>query len=197
MYGAACILTPNYSPSNFFTQTMNDDELLHQSERFRVVRRRRRMSDGREFSRQVILHPGAVAVVAVVDDEHVCLIRNYRVAVERELIEVPAGTLEMGEPPATTARRELEEETGYIAGRLEPLVELLMSPGILNERIHVFVAYDLRPGPAQREEPEEIQNYIVRLEDALAMIERGEIQDAKTIAALLLYDRRRATNQRS
>ena len=103
----------------------------------------------------------------------------------------------MGEPPATTARRELEEETGYIAGRLEPLVELLMSPGILNERIHVFVAYDLRPGPAQREETEEIQNYIVRLEDALAMIERGEIQDAKTIAALLLYDRRRATNQRS
>lgn len=176
---------------------MNDDELLHQSERFRVVRRHRQMSDGREFSRQVILHPGAVAVVAVVDDEHVCLIRNYRVAVERELIEVPAGTLEMGEPPATTARRELEEETGYIAGRLEPLVELLMSPGILNERIHVFVAYDLRPGPAQREETEEIQNYIVRLEDALAMIERGEIQDAKTIAALLLYDRRRATNQRS
>ena len=62
---------------------MNDDELLHQSERFRVVRRHRQMSDGREFSRQVILHPGAVAVVAVVDDEHVCPIRNYRVAVDR------------------------------------------------------------------------------------------------------------------
>ncbi|MBA4016709.1 MAG: NUDIX hydrolase [Pirellula sp.] len=176
---------------------MNDDELLHLADRFRVVRRRRQTDDGREFSRQVILHPGAVAIVAVVDAEHVCLIRNYRVAVERELIEVPAGTLEVGEPPAATARRELEEETGYIAGRLEPLTELLMSPGILNERIYVFVAGDLQPGPAQREANEEIQNYIVRLDDAMAMIERGEIEDAKTIAALLLYDRRRASIRRT
>ncbi|MGC3969376.1 MAG: NUDIX hydrolase [Pirellulales bacterium] len=170
---------------------MNDDELLLSADRFRVVRRRRQTPDGRQFSRQVILHPGAVAIIPVVDDERICLIRNYRVAVERELIEIPAGTLEVGEPPEDTARRELEEETGYIAGRWEPLTALLMSPGILNEKIHVFVARDLRPGPAHREAVEEIENLIVRLDDALSMIYRGEIEDAKTIAALLLYARRR------
>ena len=77
-YCAACILTPNYSASNFFAQTMNDDELLHQSERFRVVSRHRKMGDGREFSRQVILHPGAVAIVPVVDAEHVETILRSR-----------------------------------------------------------------------------------------------------------------------
>jgi ADP-ribose pyrophosphatase len=169
---------------------MNDDELQLSADRFRVVRRRRQTPDGRQFSRQVILHPGAVAIVPVIDAERICLIRNYRVAVERTLIEIPAGTLEVGEPPEATARRELEEETGYMAGRWEKLTTLCMSPGILNEQIHVFVARDLQPGPARREASEEIENQIVRLDDALAMIERGEIEDAKTIAAVLLYARR-------
>ncbi|MBL9081049.1 MAG: NUDIX hydrolase [Planctomycetales bacterium] len=77
-----------------------------------------------------------------------------------------------------------------MAGRWEKLTTLCMSPGILNEQIHVFVARDLQPGPARRETSEEIENQIVRLDDALAMIDRGEIEDAKTIAALLLYARR-------
>lgn len=170
---------------------MSDDELLLESARFRVVRRSRRSADGREYTKDAILHPGAVAVVPILDSGQVCLIRNYRLAVERALIEVPAGTLEVGEPPEATARRELAEETGYVAGELRHLTTFYMSPGILNERMHVFVATGLRPGPAKRELGEEIDNLLVAWEEALTMIRDGRIEDGKTIAALLFYDKLR------
>ena len=117
--------------------------------------------------------------------------RNYRVAVNQTLIELPAGTLDRGELPAATAARELAEETGYTAERLQPLAELLMSPGILNERMHVFIATGLSSGVASPEPGEEIETLVVPWEEALAMIDDGRIQDAKTVAVLLLYDRHR------
>jgi ADP-ribose pyrophosphatase len=123
------------------------------------------------------------------DDGRVCLIRNHRATVERTLIEVPAGTLEPNEDPDACAIRELEEETGYRAGKLEKLTTFYMSPGILNERMHVYLATGLEEGPSRREAGEEIENYLVTWEEALAMVERGEIEDGKTIAALLYADR--------
>ena len=167
---------------------MSDERLL-QSRTFQVVRRTYSIGE-RVLSRDVILHPGAVAVVPVLNDGRLCLIRNRRVAVERTLLEIPAGTLEPGEPPRKTAERELLEETGYRAGRIEPLVEFFMSPGILNERMYVFVATDLTAEAPQREAGEEIENVVVPWQELEAMLERGEIEDGKTIAALWTYQRR-------
>ena len=171
--------------------TDSDDEILLETSRFRVVRRRRRTAGGKVVTRETVQHPGAAAILPLFDDGRVCLVRNYRIAVKQTLIELPAGTLDPGESPATTAARELAEETGYTAARLEPLAELLMSPGILNERMHVFLATGLTSGNASPEPGEEIETLIVPWEEALAMIDDGRIQDAKTVAALLLYDRRR------
>jgi ADP-ribose pyrophosphatase len=170
---------------------VDEPEVLLETRRFRVVRRSHRLPDGRVASREVIEHPGAVAIIPLVDDDHVCLIRNYRLAVQKWLLEIPAGTLEPGEPPAVTAMRELAEETGYTAQSLTPLCQMVFSPGILHERMHIFVATGLTPGETRLEFGEQIDKEIMPLNEALAMIECGEVEDAKTVAALLLYDRRR------
>lgn len=167
------------------------DEQLLECRRFRVVRRRLTSPAGEEIEREVVVHPGAVAIIPMVDAEHVCLIRNFRIALAKTLIEVPAGTLEPNEPPIETARRELIEETGYTAGRMEPVTKFYMSPGIQNELMHCFVATELTLGDAHREAGEEIQNLVVAWDEAMAMVERGEIEDSKSIAALLVYDRLR------
>jgi ADP-ribose pyrophosphatase len=169
----------------------SNPQLLLESKRFRVVRHRRVLADGREFVRDTIEHPGSVVILPLLDDGRVCLLRNYRQAVGATLIELPAGTLDRDEAPAATAARELTEETGYSAARLEPLTELLMSPGILHERTYVFVATGLTPGPPQLEAGEEIETLLVAWDEALAMIDDGRIQDSKTVAALLFYDRLR------
>lgn len=169
----------------------NTSETLLHTSRFRVVRVEQPTSDGGTRAREVIQHPGAVVVLPLVDADHVCLIRNYRVSVEETLIELPAGTLEAGEDPATCAARELSEETGFRAGRISSLSEFYVSPGILNERMYLFVATELTAGAAAREPGEEIENWIVSWPEALELVHSGEIQDAKTIIGILLYDRMR------
>ena len=168
---------------------MDDSEILLETRRFRVLRRTQTLPDGRRHAREVIEHPGAVGIVPMVDRDHVCLIRNFRLAVGRWLIEIPAGTLEPGEPPLATASRELIEETGFRAGQVVPLCELLFSPGILHERMHLFLATDLTAGETRLEVGEQIERLIVPWEEALDMIQRGAIEDAKTVAALLFCDR--------
>jgi ADP-ribose pyrophosphatase len=163
------------------------NRVLLTASRFRVESVERTAPDGSVRLREVVRHPGAVTILPIVDDEHVCLIRNYRVAVARTLIELPAGTLEPGEDPATTAERELIEETGYRAGRIEKLHEFLLSPGILDERMHLYVATDLTAGDAHREPGEEIENLVVPWTTALEWVRNGQIEDAKTIVGLLLY----------
>jgi ADP-ribose pyrophosphatase len=106
------------------------------------------------------------------------------------LIEVPAGTRELDETPIETARRELSEETGYTAARFDELASFYPSPGISNERMWVFVARELTAGSPAREANEEIDNLVVSWDEALAMIDRGEIRDAKTIVAILQWQRR-------
>ena len=167
------------------------EETLLQASRFRVVEISRTLADGTVWQREVIRHPGAVTILPMVDNDHVCLIKNLRPAVDKTLIELPAGTLEPDEPHQTTAARELIEETGYRAGHLEDLHEFYLSPGILDECMHLYVAKDLSPGDPDRESGEEIENLVVSWNEAMELIDSREIRDAKTIVGLMFYDRLR------
>ena len=135
------------------------------------------------------VHPGAVVVLPILPDGRVMLIRNKRYTIDQYLVELPAGTLEKGEDPINCAGRELVEETGYLAGRLKPIGAFYSSPGILTERLYAFAAYDLQKQSQALEEGEEIEPMPARLDDAIDMIRTGQIQDAKTIAALLMFER--------
>lgn len=147
---------------------------------------------GKRARREVVVHPGAVVVLAIRDDRQILLIRNRRYAVDQTLLELPAGTLEKGEDPMNCAGRELLEETGYLAGRLVPLGSFFTSPGILSEKMYAFVAYDLEPHQAALDEGEEIELAPTSLDDAIELVRTGDIRDGKTIATLLMYDRFRA-----
>ena len=144
---------------------------------------------GKRIRREVVVHPGAVVVLPFLPDGRVLLIRNYRYAIGHSLIELPAGTMERNEDPINCAGRELLEETGYVAGRLKPLAHFYASPGILTERMYAYAAYDLERGAAAPEEGEDIQLMPVAWDEAIDMVRIGEIQDGKTIATLLAYDR--------
>ena len=168
-----------------------EGELLLTARRFRVVRLEEPCTDGSLRQRDVVVHPGSVVVVPLVSPGEVCLIEVVRLAVGRTLVELPAGTLDRDEPLADAAARELAEETGYRAGRMEPAGSFWMSPGILRERMHLFVAHDLVAGPQALEPGERIRPRVVAWDEAVAMCLDGRIEDAKTIAGILLTDARR------
>jgi ADP-ribose pyrophosphatase len=164
-----------------------ESQTLLNAKRFRVERVTQRFDDGSTVVRDVVRHPGAVVIVPVLDDGRLCLIRNYRVAVDREMLELPAGTLEPNEPPIETARRELIEETGFQAAEMSPLCEFFMSPGILDERMYAFVATGLAEGPPAREAGEQIENLLVTMAELDALLNAGKIQDSKSLSALFVY----------
>ena len=166
---------------------MSNSDILFQGRLFRVERAVQTMPDGSRHLREVVRHQGAVVILPLLDDGRVCFVWNYRVAVEETLFELPAGTLEVGEDPAETAVRELAEETGYRAGRIEPLLSFWMSPGILDERMYLFLAQDLQPGPMALEAGEAIEPMLCTFEEALEMARRGDIHDSKTLVGLLYY----------
>jgi ADP-ribose diphosphatase len=143
----------------------------------------------RETRFEVVVHPGAVVVLPVMDDGRVLMIRNHRYSVHQVLIELPAGTLEKGEDPMNCAGRELLEETGYLAGKLQRIGAFYSSPGILSEKLYAFAAYHLEKKSSALEEDEEIEIMPVLFDVALKMIDTAEIMDAKTIATLLMYER--------
>jgi ADP-ribose pyrophosphatase len=146
-------------------------------------------ADGTTVRRDIILHPGAVAILPVLDAERICLLRNQRPNVGETLLEIPAGTLEPGEPPDAAAVRELAEETGYQAGRWRKLGELYPSPGVLNELLHLYVATELTPGTMRPEADENLEPHLVPWADALRWATDGTIRDAKTLVALLWWAR--------
>ncbi len=170
-----------------------DSRVLLETRRFRVVEHTLADNPSNRQTRAVVEHPGAAVILPLLGDSRsasesscrVVLIRNHRVAVGKTMIELPAGTIEPAEPPLETAKRELAEETGYSAQKWTSLPGFFMSPGILNERMHCFVAEDLTAGSPARETGEEIENLVVPVDDAFGMIECGEIEDAKTIAVLM------------
>jgi ADP-ribose pyrophosphatase len=170
----------------------SDERTLLENRRFAVVERSVTKPGGRVATLQYVRHFGSVAILPILDDGQICLIRNRRLTVDKLLIEIPAGTRERDEPALETAHRELAEETGYRAGSMEELTVYYPSPGILTERMHVYVARNLTPGEPAREANEEIENYVLPWEEALAMVDRGEIDDGKTILSILAYDRARS-----
>jgi ADP-ribose pyrophosphatase len=149
------------------------------------------LRDGTIVERELVLHRGAVALVPMVDADHVCLVQNRRYTIGRTLVEVPAGTIDPGESPDQTAERELREETGFQAGRLQRVREWYVSPGVMNERMYLYLCEDLVPGPARHQPDEELQVVVVRWDEALAMTEDGRIEDAKSLIALMVCDRLR------
>jgi ADP-ribose pyrophosphatase len=138
------------------------------------------------YQREVVHHPGSAVIVPVFPDGTVALVRQYRHPAVRYLLEVPAGTLNSGEAPEEGAARELEEELGYVAGKLEKLTEFFVSPGFCEEKMWVFLATELRETKQQLEADELIEVRRCSIPAALEMISDGEIEDAKTIIGLLL-----------
>jgi ADP-ribose pyrophosphatase len=148
------------------------------------------LPNGRRVPLDLVRHPGAAAVVPFLSDDEVLLIRQYRFAVGGDILEVPAGKIDSGEAPELCAARELEEETGWQAGRLEHLSTILTTPGFTDERIHLFAAFDLAPGRQDLQHDELIELVPVPLDEALEMIWRGELADAKSALAILHAARR-------
>jgi ADP-ribose pyrophosphatase len=144
------------------------------------------LPDGRRAPFEIVRHPGGAAVLPLLDDGRVVLIRQFRPAIGAMVLEIPAGRLEVGEAAEDCARRELAEEVGYSAGRLEKLGEMLSSVGFCDERIYLFLGRDLEAVPAAPEPDEFIEILILPLEEALAALHAGEIADGKTQLALLL-----------
>jgi ADP-ribose diphosphatase len=138
-----------------------------------------------DHEREIVEHPGAVAIVAVDAERMVTLVRQPREATRKQLLELPAGTLEEGEQPLESARRELEEETGLTGGTWSELAAFYTTPGFCRERIHLFVAEGVEPGPASPEADEDLEVVRWSVEEIGARL--AEIEDAKTLAGLLLY----------
>ena len=147
-----------------------------------------RLPDGSSSQREVIQHPGAVAVVPLHGNQRVILVRQFRSALETILWEIPAGTLEPGEEPLAAAERELREEIGYHPNNLIPLGGIHVAPGYSSEYIHIYLSTDLSPASSDADVDEFIEKHDILLSEALTMLRSGQITDAKTITGLLLTE---------
>lgn len=143
--------------------------------------------NGKTVQRDVVIHPGAVVILPFLDDDTLILIRNQRFVVGKELWELPAGTLESGEAPIETAKRELIEETGYRAGKIAPLNGFFTTPGFCNEVMYAFVASDLKHVGQSLDDSEHIIVEKVNWNEALEMVRDGRIIDGKTMTTILYY----------
>ena len=143
-----------------------------------------KLPNGRETTREIVEHPGAVAVLPLLDSTRILVTKQYRAAARKHLVEIPAGTLEPAESPLSCAKRELAEETGYTAKQLRKLFSCYLAPGYSTEKIHFFLARRLVRTKAKQAEDESITVRAMSLHEGLRAIDRGAIQDAKTICGL-------------
>ncbi|MBM7648058.1 ADP-ribose pyrophosphatase [Bacillus ectoiniformans] len=156
------------------------------------------MPDGKHSKREIVKHPGAVAVLALTEEGKIILVEQYRKALERTLIEIPAGKLEPGEEAETCARRELEEETGYQCGRMELLQSFYTSPGFADELVHLYIAEDLTriEDGLSLDEDEFVELMEVTLEEAEQLLKEDRIYDAKTAYAIQYLQLKQALERR-
>jgi ADP-ribose pyrophosphatase len=164
-----------------------DAPLVLECSRFTVRAFDMPAGNGATRRREFVVNPGAAVIVPVLDDGRIVLIRNHRFAVGETLWELPCGTMEPPEPPDVCAAREVAEETGYRAGRIEPLTSFYSCPGLCTELMHAFVAHDLEHVGQSLDDVEQIDAEAVALADAIEMIRDNRIRDGKTIAVLLYY----------
>ena len=172
-------------PDSRFEEKISDDCLRWRGKIFEVRTLDVRLPDGSSGYREVVRHHGGAGVVALDDDGRICLVRQYRVALGRMTLEIPAGKLEPGENGVSCAARELTEETGLLAGRLERLVCVFGSPGFTDEHTEVFLARDLRQGVSSPDEGELVGCIWAPLEDVVDAALRGLVQDGKTVSGVL------------
>jgi len=163
------------------------DELVYDGRIAKVHKIGLKMADGKVVQRDLIRYSGAAVVLPVLDDGSIVMIRNYRFAVDERLWELPAGILEDDEDPSLCAARELTEETGYTARRIEKLGQFYPGPGTNDEVMHSFLATDLSPGEQDLERYEDITVKVISPDEVKQMIADGRIHDGKTIATLTLY----------
>lgn len=168
-------------------------DVLYRGKVFDLIVDQVQYPSGATGIREVARHPGGAVVVPLLGDGRVVLVRQLRYPFGRHLLELPAGKLGPGEDPAVAAGRELTEETGWVAGSLEKLTSIYTSPGFCDEELHIYLGRDLCESPDghKREEGEySMTLHMMTLEEAVDLVIRGEIRDAKTIAGLLLAERR-------
>jgi ADP-ribose pyrophosphatase len=161
-------------------------EIIYPGRAFTIRRDTLRMPDGRETRFDIVEHIGSVVILPLDANGQLLFVRQYRHAAGLDLLELPAGTLDKGEAPEDCATREVREETGMAAGKLEPLGGFYLAPGYSTEYMYVYLATDLRHNPLEADADEFLTVERFTLSEALAMSERGEIQDAKSLAAILL-----------
>jgi len=145
------------------------------------------LSSGRRAEREIVVHPGASAILPIIKPGKILMVRQYRHPVGEVLLEIPAGTLKPGEDPMACAARELEEETGYRAGKLAHLITIYPTPGYSSEILHIYLARDLRRGVQAPEMDENISVIEMSINQVLDEIRDGRIRDSKTIVAILYY----------
>ncbi|NPC93165.1 NUDIX hydrolase [Bacillus sp. WMMC1349] len=158
-----------------------------------------KLPNGKTSKREIVKHPGAVAVLALTDENNIILVKQYRKPLERTIVEIPAGKLEKGEKPEYTALRELEEETGYTAQNLKKITAFYTSPGFADELIHLYLAEGLTPLEEKRDldEDEFVEVMEVPLQEAQKLVESQEIYDAKTAYAILYLQMQKALEAKS
>ena len=172
------------------THSLLASEKLFKGLVFELERDRLREANGLEIVREVVRHNGGAGALPLFDDGRVALVRQYRHPARAELLEIPAGKLEPGEAPAVCAAREVEQEIGWRAGRLEKLCEFYTTPGFCEEKLHIYLATELQPAAQQLDEDELVEVVYLPSAEALQLALAGEIVDAKTIIALLWAARR-------
>lgn len=169
-----------------------DSRLIHRGRIFSLYEEEQQLPGGGIFPFDIVRHPGGAAALPVDGDGNLILIRQYRAPIGRTILEIPAGRLEAGEEPADCIRRELQEEIGQKAGRVELLSAPFMAIGFCDERVSIFLAQELTPCPASPEEDESFEPVLLPPDEAFVMLDRGEIEDGKTLIALALYRMRLA-----
>ncbi len=163
-----------------------ESRTIYEGKVIRVRLDRVLLPDGRESSREIVEHSGAVAIVPLDDENSVYFVRQYRAPLQKVILEIPAGRLEPGEKPEECARRELAEEIGLMPKTLQQMAFIYSSPGFSDERVYLYLARDLVPHRLENDEGEFLEIVRLPLSEALAMITDGAIEDGKTIAGLLL-----------